>query len=146
LEGRLAVSHERIYQHIYADKARGGTLHLSLRCRKVRRKRYGTRSRRGQIPGRVGIEARPAVVEARRRIGDWEADTIVGKSHRCALLSLTERKSKLVRLCKVGRRSAAEVTRASLVLLTPLSERVHTITSDNGGEFAGHEQIAQALS
>ena len=145
LEGRPAVSHERIYQYVYADKAKGGTLHLCLRCRKVRRKRYGTHSRRGQLPNRVSIEARPAVVDARRRLGDWEADTVIGAGHRCAILSLTERKSKLVRLRLLGVKSAEEVTRASLALLGPLSDKVHTITSDNGGEFAYHERIAERL-
>jgi IS30 family transposase len=145
LERQPTASHERIYQHIYADKRRGGTLHLCLRCRRVRRKRYGKHSRRGQITNRVGIEARPAVVDARRRLGDWEADTIIGAGQRCAIVSLTERKSKLVRLCKLGRKTAGEVARASLALLSPLAEKVHTITSDNGGEFAHHELIAQGL-
>jgi len=115
------VSHERIYQYVYADKRRGGTLHRHLRCRRVRRKRYGTHPRRGQIPNRVSIEARPKVVDAKRRIGDWEADTIVGAGRRCAILSLVERKSKLVRLRKVGRKAAGEVARAGLALLSPLS-------------------------
>ena len=145
LEGQPAVSHERIYQHIYSDKRRGGTLHLSLRCRRVRRKRYGTRSRRGRIPGRVGIEARPKVVDARARLGDWEADTIAGAAHRQAILSLVERKSKLVRLRKVERNTADEVASASIALLGEAGERVHTITSDNGREFASHERIAAGL-
>jgi IS30 family transposase len=145
LEGQPSVSHERIYQHVYADKLRGGTLHRHLRCRRVRRKRYGTNSRRGQIPNRVSIEARPKVVDARRRFGDWEADTIIGAGHHCAIVSLTERKSKLVRLCKVGGKTAEEVARASLALLSPLSAKVHTITSDNGREFAHHERIAAGL-
>lgn len=145
MEGRPAASHERIYQYIYSDKRRGGTLHLRLRCRKVRRKRYGTPSRRGQIPNRVSIEARPAVVEAKRRLGDWEADTIIGRGHQSALVSLTERKSKLTLLQKVERRSAAEVARASLALLGPLADKVRTITSDNGKEFAHHERIARGL-
>lgn len=145
LERRAAVSHERIYQHIYADKRAGGTLHLHLRWQRERRKRYGKHSRRGQIEGRVGIEARPAVVDARRRVGEWEADTIVGRRGRGALLSLVERKSKLVRHCWVERKGAEEVTQASLVALEPLAEKVLTITSDNGGEFAHHGRIAQGL-
>jgi IS30 family transposase len=144
-EGRAAASHERIYQHVWADKRAGGTLHLHLRCRRERRKRYGKHSRRGQIEGRVGIEARPPVVDAKRRVGDWEADTIVGRRGRGALLSLVERKSKLVRLCWVERKGAEEVARASLAVLGPLSEKVLTITSDNGGEFAHHARIAQGL-
>ena len=98
LERQPTVSHERIYQHIYADKQAGGTLHRHLRCQKVRRKRYaGGRDRRGQIPARRSIEERPRVVALRTRLGDWEADTIVGRNHQQALVSLAERKSKLVR-------------------------------------------------
>lgn len=145
LERRPGVSHERIYQHVWGDRRAGGTLHLHLRCQRERRKRYGKHSRRGQIAGRVGIEARPGVVDARRRIGDWEADTIVGRRGRGALLSLVERKSKLVRLSWVERKGAEEVARASLTVLGSLAERVLTITSDNGGEFAHHARIAAGL-
>jgi len=145
LVGRETVSHERIYQHVRADKRAGGTLHLHLRCRRERRKRYGKHSRRGQIAGRVGIEERPAVVEAKRRVGDWEADTIVGRRGRGAILSLVERKSKLVRLSWVERKGAEEVAGASLAALGPLAGKVLTITSDNGGEFAHHARIAAGL-
>ncbi len=145
LERQPAVSHERIYQHIYADKRRGGTLHLCLRCQKKRRKRYGSQARRGSIPNRVSIEARPQVVAQKRRVGDWEADTIIGTAHRQAIVSLTERKSKLVRLQKVTRNTAEAVAAASLALLGELAARVHTITSDNGREFASHERIAAGL-
>lgn len=145
LERRAAVSHERIYQHVRADRRAGGTLHLHLRCQRERRKRYGKQSRRGQIAGRVGIEARPAVVDARRRVGDWEADTIVGRRGRGAILSLVERKSKLVRLCWVERKGAEEVAQASLTVLRPLCDKVLTLTSDNGGEFAHHARIAEGL-
>lgn len=145
LEGREAVSHERIYRYVYADQRAGGTLHLHLRCQRQRRKRYGKASRRGQIAGRVGIEERPRVVEAKRRIGDWEADTIVGRRGRGALLSLVERKSKLLRLCWVERKGAGEVAEASLRVLSPLSGKVLTLTSDNGGEFAHHQRISEGL-
>jgi IS30 family transposase len=145
LERHPSVSHERIYQHIAADKERGGTLHLHLRCRKERRKRYGRPTRRGQIAGRVGIEARPAVVAAKRRVGDWEADTIVGRRGRGAVLTLVERKSKLVRLCWVERKGAVEVAAASVAVLSPLTAHVLTITSDNGGEFAHHARISEGL-
>ena len=145
LEGRPAVSHERLYRYVYADGRAGGTLHLPLRWRRVRRKRYGKHSRRGQLPHCVSIEARPAVVGARRRIGDWEADTVIGAGRRCAILSLTERKPKLVRLRLLGVKGAEEVTRASPASLSPLSGKVHTITSDDGGEFAHHERSAAGL-
>jgi transposase, IS30 family len=144
-ERRLRVSHERIYQYIYADKHSGGNLHQHLRCRKRRRKRYGAYDRRGRLSGCRSIDERPKAVKQKRRIGDWEADTIIGQNHRGAILSLTERKSKLTRLKRVERNTAAAVEQAVEELLRPLKERCHTITSDNGREFANHQAIAWKL-
>jgi len=144
-EGHLAVSHEWIYQHILQDKAQGGDLYRHLRCQKARKKRYGSYDRRGQLPNRVSIEQRPAIVERRTRLGDWELDTVIGKGRRQALVSLTERKSRLALFAKVPNKGAEDVKRAVLRLLAPLSDQVHTLTSDNGKEFAQHEAIADAL-
>lgn len=144
-ERHVAVSHERIYQYIYADKASGGDLHQHLRCRKQRRKRYGCYERRGQIKGRRSLETRPSIVERKRRIGDWEADTIIGQKHREAIVSIIERKSKLCFLKKVTRNTAAAVEQALAELLRPVQEKCHTITSDNGTEFANHQAIASGL-
>lgn len=143
LERQPAVSHERIYQHIYSDKRAGGTLHLNLRCQKLRRKRYGRYDRRAQLQGRRSIEERPRSVDAKRRRGDWEADTIIGRNHQQAIVSLVERKSKFVRLEKVTRNTAELVGQAVREQLQSLT--VHTITSDNGREFAQHQRIAQHL-
>lgn len=140
------VSHERIYQYIYADKRAGGVLHTHLRSQKQRRKRYGSgRSRRGQIAGRVSISERPALVERRARLGDWEGDTIVGQGHQQAIVSLTERFSRFTLLHKVARATAPAVSAAIREQLGPLAEWVHTLTSDNGQEFAAHQEIAVAL-
>lgn len=143
LEQSASVSHERIYQYVYADKARGGTLSRSWRCQKVRRKRYGTYSRRGQIPHRVTIDERPQVVAQKARLSDWEADTIIGGQSQAAIVSLVERASKLTRLAKVSRKTAGLLTQAVTRQLQSLT--VKSITSDNGREFAGHEQIGQNL-
>lgn len=145
LEGRRTVSPERIYVHVYADKRRGGSLHRHLRSQKKQRKRYSGYIRRGQIPNRIGIEQRPAIVASRRRFGDWEADTIIGARHQGGILSLVERKSKLTRLHKLESKAATEVKHASIALLAPLVDRVHTITVDNGKEFVQHEAITAAL-
>jgi IS30 family transposase len=144
-ERHVQISHERIYQYIYADKRVGGTLHQHLRCRKQRRKRYGSYQRRGQIKGRRSIEARPAIVESRRRLGDWEVDTIIGAHHKEAIVSVVERKSKLTFLKKVRRKSAEAVEQALAELLQPVREKCYTITSDNGKEFANHQAIAACL-
>jgi IS30 family transposase len=139
------ISHERIYQYIYDDKRKGGTLHQHLRCQKQRRKRYGGRDRRGQIAQRQSIDDRPAVINQRERIGDWEADTIVGKGHQQAMLSLVERRSRFTLLHKLERTTASAVTTAALTQLQPVARKVKSITSDNGKEFAGHQDIAQKL-
>ena len=92
------MSHEWIYQHIYADKRIEGDLHKHLRCQEKRRKRYGSRDRYGQIPNRTSIEDRPDNVEERQRIGNLGANTIIGKDRRSAIGTLVERKSRLALL------------------------------------------------
>jgi len=142
---QVFISHEWIYQYLLEDRRQGGQLHLHLRCQKPRRKRYGSYDRRGQIPNRVSIEERPDIVEQRSRLGDWELDTLIGKHHKQAIISLTERKSRLALIAKVPTKEAEGVKDAVIRLLTPLLEQVHTITSDNGKEFACHQAIAKAL-
>jgi len=143
LEGQATVSHERIYQYIYQDKQQGGVLYRHLRSQKKRRKRYGRYDRRGHLPARRSIAERPKIVAEKRRLGDWEADTIIGRNHQQAIVSLVERKSKLTRLARVTHNTAELVAQAMTVQLAPL--QVKTITSDNGREFAKHQSIAQQL-
>lgn len=145
-EKDIAISHEWIYQYILQDKTYGGDLYRHLRCQKQRRKRYGSYNRRGQLIDRVSIDERPAVVDLRSRIGDWELDTIIGKGHKQAIVSLTERKSRYTLIQKVKRKTAQCVTNAIINLLSPISNQVHTLTSDNGKEFAGHKSIADKLN
>jgi len=141
----IRVSHEWIYQYILDDKQAGGDLYRHLRCQKKRRKRYGSYDHRGKMPNRVSIEERPAIVAERTRIGDWEVDTLLGKRHRHAIVTLTERKSRLSLLAKVNQRTADQVGEAVIELLQPVADRLHTLTADNGKEFADHERIAHAL-
>ena len=141
----ILISHEWIYQFILKDKQTGGDLYTHLRCKLKRKKRYGSNERRGIIKNRRSIEERPAIVDTKERIGDWEADTVIGKAHKGALVSLTERRSKLSLIYKVERKTADLVKEAMSKLLLPLKEIVHTITSDNGKEFAMHEKTAKIL-
>jgi len=146
LTQQTRISHERIYQHVYADKRAGGTLFTHLRCQKQRRKRYGSYDRRGRLPNCRSIETRPAIVDAKQRVGDWEADTIIGKNHQGAIVTLTERKSKLLLMQRVADKTAAGVEHAVTTLLGKVADKVHTITSDNGREFAHHQAIATTLA
>jgi len=141
----IRVSHERIYLYILENQRAGGNLYKHLRCQKKRRKRYGSYDRRGKLPNRRSIEERPEIVEKRQRIGDWEADTILGQGRRQAIVTLTERKSRFALLRKVERRKAELVCDAMIDLLQPVSDCSHTITADNGKEFAEHERIAHEL-
>lgn len=143
--GQPGISHETIYRHIYADRRAGGDLHRALRCQKARRKRYGGRDRRGIIPNQVSIEQRPAIVDTRRRFGDWEADLVIGAAHRQALVTLNERKSRYALIAHVPDRTAEVVSNAMISMLEPIKACVHTLTTDNGREFEGHERIARAL-
>lgn len=146
-EGTLSISHESIYLHIYADKATGGDLWEHLRCQKKRRKRYGSgKNRRGIIPGRVGIEKRPKIVEKRSRIGDWEGDTVIGKSHKGVIVTLTERKSRFLASSKLASKEAAQTAISVNEMLKPYPDRRYTITFDNGKEFAQHGQMSSELN
>ena len=142
----ISISHEWIYQFVLQDKLSGGNLYRHLRCQKQRRKRYGSYNRRGQLIGRISIDERPSIVDQRQRIGDWELDTIIGKGHQQAIVSLTERKSRYTLIRKVKRKTAESVSKAIIHLLKPLLHHVKTLTSDNGKEFANHKAIAQALN
>ena len=142
---KISISHEWIYQYILKDKLAGGSLYLHLRCKKKRKKRYGSNERRGILKNRIGIDQRPAIVDTRSRVGDWEADTIIGKAHKQAIVSITERKSGLALIYKVDRRTKENTEGAIKRLLGSISKQVHTITSDNGKEFGDHEKIAAGL-
>lgn len=144
-EQRVCISHEWIYQYVLQDQQAGGDLYRHLRCQKKRRKRYGKYDRRGKLPNCHSIDERPAIVSRRKRLGDWEVDTILGKQHQPALVTLTERKSRFTLLGKVTQRTAQAVQNQIHKLLLPVEDQVHTLTSDHGKEFANHQQIAELL-
>ena len=145
-EHGIQLSHERIYQHIWADKRNGGDLYTHLRqANKKRRKKYGSKDKRGQIRNRVSIEQRPVIVEEKSRIGDWEIDTMIGQNHKGTLVTIVDRKSNFVLIKKVDTKHAEGVTAATIALLEPYNDKVFTITADNGKEFAGHETMSQEL-
>ena len=142
----LRLHHETVYQFIYRDKAEGGDLHRHLRiANKPYRKRYGKHDRRGQILNRTSIDERPEVVDQKTRIGDWEGDTVIGKNHKGVLLTLVERKTLYTIIVPLKSKSADGLTQAAIAALKPMKDQVHTLTFDNGKEFAGHETIAKAL-
>ena len=140
------VSHERIYQHIWADKRGGGTLHSFLRRRGRRyRKRGAAKDTRGIIPNRMSIDQRPPEVNLKQRFGDIEIDLVLGRGQQRTLLTANDRATRLCWIALLEGKQADGVSHEIVRLLEPYKEQLHTITSDNGKEFAGHVGIAQAL-
>ena len=146
VDGIIELHHETIYQYVMANKREGGMLYKHLRHQnKTCRKRYGAAHNRTGIPNRVDIEERPQTANNRERVGDWEADTIIGKNHKGAIVTLDDRKSKLRLAAPLAGKKAHFVADAMVSLLSPIQAFVVTITFDNGKEFAHHETIAKAL-
>jgi IS30 family transposase len=144
-DGLDTVCPGTIYHFIKKDKANGGNLHKNLRHKRYRQ-RTGAADKRGQICNRISIEERPAIVDKKVRIGDWEADTVIGKGHKGVLVTLSERASKLNLIAHLPTKHAEGVTEAIIAMLKPYEKELHTITFDNGKEFAYHEKIAEALN
>ena len=139
------IRHMSIYRYIWSDKKQGGRLWQYLRRKaKPYRKRL-TAETRGRINDRVSIHERPSIVDARTRIGDWEADTIIGQHHKQAIVTIVERRTGLLKMKRVVKKSAQQVSEAMIELLTPVKIQVKTITSDNGKEFANHKKVRQKL-
>jgi len=145
-ERGISLHHETIYQYILRDKESGGKLYKFLRHQnKTYRKRYGNQHSRNGIPNRVDIDQRPEVANKRERVGDWEMDTIIGKAHKGVIVTMDDRKSKVRLAWPVSHKKATLVKSAIVKLLTPIKELVHTLTFDNGKEFAQHEDISKEL-
>lgn len=145
-ESQALISHEAIYQHVWNDKRLGGNLHTHLRRKG---KKYQPRSKkqagRGCIKNRVSIDERPAIVDTKSRIGDWEIDLVIGKGHSGALVTIVERMTSFTVSTRIDSKSADVVTAATINLLKPFKGAVLSITADNGKEFAYHEKMTEAL-
>jgi len=145
-DSKINISHETIYRYIYSNQKHGGRLYKYLRHKN---KKYTNRSNqyktRGQIKNRVNINIRAKIVETKKRFGDFEVDTIIGKDHKGAIVTLVDRKSKYTLMKIVDSKHASVVTKAIIELLYPIKHMVHTITADNGKEFSYHKEVTEAL-
>ncbi|WP_201566870.1 IS30 family transposase, partial [Psychrobacter immobilis] len=139
------LSHMSIYRYIWTNKRKGGRLWQCLRRKAKPYRQRLTAETRGRINDRVSIHERPSIVDARTRIGDWEADTIIGQHHKQAIVTLVERKTGLLKMKRVDNKTAQQVSEAMIELLKPVRLQVKTITSDNGKEFAQHKKVKQKL-
>jgi len=140
----ISITHVAIYRHIHIDKLHNGLLYTHLRHKGRRRKKYG-QARKNRIKERVSIEERPIVVDQKIRIGDFEADTIIGKGRQGAIVTIVDRKSMYLKLSLPVNKRSHVVANEMIRLLAPFKKRVHTITTDNGLEFAQHQTISKKL-
>ena len=144
--GKSSPSVESIYRYIDDDRQRGGDLYQHLRRhKKPYRKRGEAKDKRGQIKHRKPIEERPDVVDEKTRLGDWEADTVIGRIGGKVLVTLTERFSRYTLMALVPSKEAAEVAAKITELFKTKKSKVHTITYDNGKEFAFHYLVNQII-
>ena len=145
-QGKTKLHHETIYRMLLQDKQAGGTLYKHLRyLHKSHHKRYGSYERRGRIKNAVSIEQRPSVVDSRSRIGDWEDDTVIGKNKKRIIYTLVDRKNLYTVIVKLNSKNATELADKTLKVLESMSSKIHTITYDNGLEFAEHGRMEKAL-
>jgi len=139
------VSHERIYAYIRQDKAEGGNLYKHLRHQLKHRKRPVS-GKQNVIKDRVSIDLRSDVINNKERFGDWEIDLIIGKDRKGAIVTIVERTTGffLMRKLPFGKK-AEELAKIVISMLLPYKDFIHSITSDNGKEFAEHKKISKKL-
>ena len=144
----ISISHQRIYEFIVSDKISGRTLYKHLRQgQRKRRKKYGKKTAtRGKITNRTPISKRPEYIEKRSTYGHWEGDTVIGKNHKQAIITLVERKGGYCIMGKVSSKNAELVSQKIEEMLSPYKTLVKSITFDNGLEFAAHEKVSKELN
>ena len=106
----VSISHETIYRYIWRDKHNGGSLYRHLRqsCKR-RRKRYRSHDSRGILRGKRDISERPLAAEKRLEKGHFEVDLVHGARSRACILTLVDRKTRLVLIRKLRDKSMEEV-------------------------------------
>ena len=143
----LTISHTTIYRWIWADPQRVKLFRPFMRIAiKPRRKVYGKPSRQGQIPGKRSIDERPAEVNERLHIGDWEGDTMVGKGRKGYLVTCVDRASRYLMARKVKTCASEPVSERleQTIRRLPASKR-RSLTLDNGREFARPVELEKRL-
>lgn len=141
---KISISHETIYKWIREDKKNGGTLYKHCRHRLKHRKRPVGSAK--NIPNRRSIRERPDEADG-SRFGDFEMDTIIGDKQSEAILTITERKTNFIMIKKLPHgRNSQQVSKEVITLLLPYMDRLKTITTDNGSEFADHQEITNKLN
>ena len=137
------ISHECIYQFIYAKRNKHKVLWEYLpRKQKKRRKKYGRKVQRSRIPDRVSIHLRPKEIENREVFGHWESDSIIGKNHIGGIHTEVERKTRFVMAKFIKDLTAKETANKASKMFRDLpKEAKRSTTLDNGLENVKHKEF-----
>ena len=144
IKHNITYSLVSIYKFIDQDRANKGGLYTHLRQHGKRRAKYGNRYK-GRIKDRVSISQRPEVVNDKARIGDFEADTIIGGGKKGAIITIVDRRSMYLKMSIPSSKKADETAKKMIRILKPFKNKIHTITTDNGFEFSEHKQVSKSL-
>jgi len=146
-EGLGTLSHETIYQMVYANHQGLGEYQRYLRQgQKKRRRRKGLYQKRGTIPGRVGIEHRPAIADLKSEIGHWESDTVIGVNHTGMIVTHVDKASKYLLAGLAKNKTVQQINQVTMGLFEHIEQGFRkTMTFDNGREFCGHQTLADRL-
>lgn len=144
IEHNITYSLVSIYKFIDQDRGNKGELYTHLRHKGKRRAKYGNKYK-GRIKDRVSISQRPEVVDDKARIGDFEADTIIGAGKKGAIITIVDRKSMYLKMSAPSSKKADETAKKIIQLLEPYKDKIHTITTDNGFEFSEHKKVSESL-
>lgn len=146
-ESQASISHETIYQMIYADHEGMQMYQQYLRQGQGKRRKRGARNtKRGQIVGRVGIEQRPTIANEKIEIGHWESDTMIGSNHHGVIVTHVDKASKFL-IAGLGKdKTSAQINQVTIALFSDVAEaKLKTMTFDNGKEFSGHRELSKTL-
>lgn len=147
---KFSISYVTIYRAIYAglfnkSKLLHGTktANHKLRHHAKKRRRKGISERRGQILISHELRERPQEAADRSRLGDWEGDTVAGKTGRACFVTMVDRKSRFLVAGKAAKKEAASVNEIMIRIMQGMP--LESITPDRGKEFARHKEVTEAL-
>jgi transposase, IS30 family len=144
--GRKVISYESIYRFVYAQIARTKDYRWRHYLPRGKSKR-GCRGRKGGgsqnfIEGRVSLAERPIEAADRNTCGHWEADLMMFAKYGQAILTVHERKSRLLLAIRLTSKAANGVARHLVNLFGAMPQPLRqTVTFDNGTEFARHRSL-----
>jgi transposase, IS30 family len=146
-EGFDCMSHETIYQMIYANhQGLGDYQHYLRQGRNKRRRRTQPHQKRSPIPARVGIEQRPTIAAEKVEIGHWEGDTVIGANHTGIVVTYVDKASRFLLAGLAQNKTMQQVNQVTMDLFAPIETAFRkTVTFDNGKEFSGHQTLAKIL-